>query len=267
MPDNAVFFITHTWLRRLDCEILIRSGCLFAAAVENNKIVYVFQQPMRFEKLQNAAIQFIWITIWCKQGGFARFAARFFPTKPELFGCFDYSVMQPLGIITCEQQLYGRKESGNIFVFLIADVLTNPFMNGHLAAFELDDGHGDSVDINDQIGAAVAFALYCHLFGNLKIILHRVRPIDKVYHLFVLRYFRLHVYAITQQCIDLMVGVVQTYADIGRCLFEFRNGLVDLLIGITPSLQITTQQRLLYIRIVFAVFPITEIIVFQHILK
>ncbi len=117
--------------------------------------------------------------------------------------------MQPLGIITCEQQLYGRKESGNIFVFLIADVLRNPFMNGHLAAFELDDGHGDSVDINDQIGAAVAFALYCHLFGNLKIILHRVRPIDKVYHLFVLRYFRLHVYAITQQCIDLMVGVVQ----------------------------------------------------------
>ena len=175
--------------------------------------------------------------------------------------------MQPLGIITCEQQLYGRKESGNIFVFLIADILANTLVSRDRTTLELDYDKSNTIDINDQIGAAVAFALYCHLFGNLKIILHRVRPIDKVYHLFVLRYFRLHVYAITQQCIDLMVGVVQTYADIGRCLFEFRNGLVDLLIGITPSLQITTQQRLLYIRIVFAVFPITEIIVFQHILK
>ncbi len=93
--------------------------------------------------------------------------------------------MQSFGVVARKQQLHCREKSGNIFLILIADILANAFVNGYLAAFELDDSHGDAVDINDQIGAAVAFTLYGYLLGDLKIVLHRVFPVDEVYHFFV----------------------------------------------------------------------------------
>lgn len=149
--------------------------------------------------------------------------------------------MQAFGIIASTQQLHGREKSRDIFVLLIANILTNAFMNRYRAAFKFDNCHGDTVDINDQIRAAVAFTLYGNLLGNLEIILHRVRPVDKVHRLFVFRYVRLNIYAVTQQCVNLPVGIVQTRTDIRRRLFEFRYGLVDLLVGIFPSFQITAQ--------------------------
>ena len=175
--------------------------------------------------------------------------------------------MQAFGIIAGTQQLHGCKKSGDVFILLIANILTNAFMNRYRAAFKLDNCHGDTVDINDQIRAAVAFALYGNLLGNLKIILHRVCPVDQMHRLFALRHIRLNVHTVTQQRINLPVGIVLTGTDIRRRLFEFRYGFVDLLVGIFPPFQITEQQCLFDIAVACAVLPVSEIVVFQYVLK
>ena len=241
MPDDTVLFAAHTRLGRFDSKILVRTRRLLDTAVKDDEVVNKLQQPVLFEELQNAAIQFIRVKFRSKPRRLARFAARLLPAKPKFFRGLDYPVMQAFGIIASTQQLHGREKSRDIFVLLIANILTNAFMNRYRAAFKFDNCHGDTVDINDQIRAAVAFTLYGNLLGNLEIILHRVRPVDKVHRLFVFRYVRLNIYAVTQQCVNLPVGIVQTRTDIRRRLFEFRYGLVDLLVGIFPSFQITAQ--------------------------
>lgn len=108
------------------------------------------QQPVLFEELQNAAIQFIRVKFRSKPRRLARFAARLLPAKPKFFRGLDYPVMQAFGIIASTQQLHGREKSRDIFVLLIANILTNAFMNRYRAAFKFDNCHGDTVDINES---------------------------------------------------------------------------------------------------------------------
>ena len=86
----------------------------------------------------------------------ARLTARLFPTKPELLGRLDYSIVQAFGIVTRKEELYGREKSGNITILLVADILTNTLVRGHSATLQFDYRKSNTIDINDQIGAAVA---------------------------------------------------------------------------------------------------------------
>ena len=81
-------------------------------------------------------------------------------------------------------------------------------MSRDRTTLELDYDKSNTIDINDQIGTAVAFALNGYFLGYLEIILHRVRPVDKVHHLFLFGHLGLYIHAITQQSIHLLVGVI-----------------------------------------------------------
>ena len=116
--------------------------------------------------------------------------------------------MQTFGIVSCEHELHGRKESGDIIVLLVADILPNPFMNRYATTFQLDNGQGDSVDINDQIGAAVTFAMNGNLFGYLKIVLRGIIPVDQLHITLVIGAFGIYIHAIAQQSIHLFIGIV-----------------------------------------------------------
>ena len=150
-------------------------------------------------------------------------ATRFFPTQPEFFGSFDYTIVQSLRVVACKQQLYSREESRNITVLLITDILANTLMGRDRTTLELDYSKSNTINIHDQIGATITCALNGYLLGYLKIILHRVGPVDKMYHLFLFSHLSLNIHAITQKGIYLLVGIIQS-ASKGVCrLLEFHD--------------------------------------------
>ena len=192
--------------------------------------------------MQDTTIQLISILLCREIRWLAWLATRFFPTQPEFFGSFDYTIVQSLSVVARKKQLYGREESRNITVLLIADILTNTFMGRDRTTLELNYSKSNTIDIHDQIGAPVAFALNGYLLGYLKIIFHRVGPIDKVYHLFLFGHLSLYIHTITQQSIDLLVGIIQSATE-GVCrLLEFGNGTPYLLVSITAPREICRKQ-------------------------
>ena len=123
---------------------------------------------------------------------------------------------------------------------------------------ELDYGKSNTIDINDQIGTAVAFALNGYFLGYLEIILHRVRPVDKVHHLFLFGHLGLYIHAIAQQSIHLLVGVIQSPTK-GVCrLLEFSDGTPYLLVGITAPREVCREQRFFDIGVPLTSLPIPE---------
>ena len=147
---------------------------------------------------------------------------------------------------------------------LVADILTNTLVRGHSAALQFDYCKGNTIDINDQIGATVACAVYGYLLGNLKIILHRVCPVDKVYHLLLFGHLRLHIHAVAQQGIDLLVGVVKSATKRACRLLEFGYGTAYLLVGIATTSEICRKILLLDITIALSLLPVAEISVLQY---
>ena len=209
--------------------------------------------------MQRTTIQLIGILLCCEMRWLAWLATRFFPTQPEFFGSFDYTIVQSLGVVARKKQLYGREESRNITILLVTNILANTFVGRDCATFEFDYGKSNTIDIYDQIGAPVAFALNGYLLGYLKIILHRVGPVDKVYHLFLFCHLGLYIHAITQQGIDLLVGIIQSATE-GVCrLLEFGNGTPYLLVRIATPREICCKQLFFDISITLTSLPVPEI--------
>ena len=134
MPDYTVLLVANSWLCRLDGKILIRSCCLLYTAVKDYEVVNILQQSLRLKKPQHTAVQLIRIPLGGKMRLCARLTTRLFPTKPELLGRFDYSIVQALCVVTRKEELYCREESGNVTILLVADILTNPLVGGHSTA-------------------------------------------------------------------------------------------------------------------------------------
>ena len=102
------------------------------------------------------------------------------PGHEELLLGAGCAVAQSLGVIACQDELDGTEEAHVEDWLLIGDQLANAVGDLYGAALELDHGHGDAVDVEDDVGPAFVAAFKCDLLGQGEVVLLGVIPVDQL---------------------------------------------------------------------------------------
>ena len=148
----------------------------------------------------------------------------FFPGKIILFRCTRRAVTHPLGVVARQHKTNGGKKLHDHIRALIGQVLANAFGHGNRAALELHHYKSDAVDVQHQIRALVFDG---HFLCNIKVILQRMLPINKLDSHLVLTGGLADLDAIAQLFVGLFVQVVEAHRLIAGGILQLLQGAAD----------------------------------------
>ena len=152
----------------------------------------------------------------------------FFPFKIVLLRCFNGAISQALRIITRHHQLHAGKEVSDKIFLLVIEVLPNTLRDRHRRAFQLNHAHSNTVNIQHYVWAFFVLALNGHFFGNGKIVCFWVFPVNQPHGFIKMTSTFFIFHAVTQQAINLFVGVIELFTFAQRCCrIQLANGTID----------------------------------------
>lgn len=103
-------------------------------------------------------------------------------------------------------------------------------------------------------------ALHRDFFGDSKVVVERMIPIDQIDGFCVLPHIGLDFDAVAQQAIDILVDIIEASGLIASYLLKFIQRFADQRIAISLPLEKGDQQQIpLDIAIVQAFFPVPQI--------
>ena len=253
VPDDAALALPYILLRSLDAEILVHAGQLFDAALKQHKVVHQLNDAGLVAHLQQVLVQ-LEAAVVC---------LVFLPGQKELCGCADGAVLHPFGIVARHDQLHGAEEPCVELGLLVRQALPDAIANADPAVFEFQHANGDAIDVQHQVGPPLLFAFESDFFGNGKVVVGGLFPVDEVNRFRRLARLSLHRYPVAQQLVHgLVVAVQAAFGVVG-----FRAQLVqcraDLRRGVARAGQVLGQQALFDIAVVSAVGPVAQVAVTQ----
>lgn len=90
---------------------------------------------------------------------------------------FNAAVPQTFGVITRHHQLHGGKKGSDKCLFLVVQILVNPFRHGHCRPCQLNHTKGNLIYTENNIRTFLVLPFYAHLFGNGEIVFKRMPPL------------------------------------------------------------------------------------------
>ena len=225
MPDNAAFLLLDSRLGGIERENLVRAHNLLHTGIEYDRVVHKPQKTLRLEHLKNRTVQRVLDVGRREHTLRARIPARFFPLEPEFRRSQCRTVFDSFRLAAGNEQLRGRKKSGNLSIALVAPILPHPFLDRDRRLLELNDAEHDAVDVNTHIRTAIwmlaAIRMNPHFFCDRKRIVERILPIDEPDLLHRLAWLRRYRHGIAQHLIHRLVGVVESaLRSTMCCLFQ-----------------------------------------------
>ena len=118
-------------------------------------------------------------------------------------------VTQPLGVVSCEDDLDGTEEPLVKLARLVGEELTDAFADADGTAFELDDAQGEAVHVENQIRPPLVSAAKGHLLGDGEVVGLGPVPVDEPNGLCLLARPRLELHPVAKQAVDGLVVVVK----------------------------------------------------------
>ncbi len=195
--------------------------------------------------------------------------AVFFPGKIIFFRRLDGAVAQPLGIVPRHDDLHGGEKVLDEDFFLVVQVLLDALSHGNRRAFQLQHAERDAVDVQHHVGLfGVRFGVGRRdgdFLGNREVVSLGPLPVDEPDGFRVLTNIRLDLHAIAEQVVDGAVAVVEAFARIVGRPVEREQRPSDQRVVVPLLFQERAQQLRLDTSVVFAVGPVTEIVVTQHV--
>ena len=91
----------------------------------------------------------------------------------------DGAVADALGVVARKDELDRGEKGLDKLVLLVLDVLPDGVGDGDRGPLELEDGEGDAVDVDDDVGPLFVVALDGDLLGDREVVAVRVRPVDE----------------------------------------------------------------------------------------
>ena len=259
VPEDAPFALTHPRLRCLDAKVLVVATELFGAAVKDSKVVDQFQQARLVAELNQMTVE--------RARRQNRGGVFLFPGEVIFLAGFDGAVAQPFAVIAGQHQLHGGEEGLDKELLLVVEILANAFADGNGGALEFQHPQRNAVDIEDDIGALGVGAFDRHLFGQGKVVLQRILPVDQPDGLAGFTGGFLHRDAIAQEAIDRFVTLIEAAALVVGSFAQFMERFGDERFAIAARPQHRAQKLRLNVAVVGPLRPVAQIVIAQHPLK
>ena len=266
VPDDAAIPAADISLGGTDAEILVMAAGFLGARIKHDKVVDQLQKARLTAQLCQMLVQQIGTRQIDMVG--MDWIGWLFPLQIVFLVGFDSAVAHPLGVVARHHQLHGGEEVTDKILLLVIQVLVDTFRDRDGRALELNDAKGNAVDIEHQIRPFLMLAFDRHLFGNGKVVGLRIGPVNKPDSLVLLARPDFFLHAITQQAIDLLVGIIEEapFAQARRPI-QLPEYLGDQRRVHAPPHQPSGQQLRLDIAVVLPCMPIPQIAIAQLRLK
>ena len=266
VPDDAAIPAADICLGGTDAEILVMAAGFLGARIKHDKVVDQLQKARLTAQLRQMLVQQIGTRQIDMVG--MDWIGWLFPLQIVFLVSFNGAVAHALSIVARHHQLHGGEEVTDKILLLVIQVLVDTFRDRDGRAFELNHAKGNAVDIEHQIRSFLMLALDRHLFGNGKVVGLRISPVNKPDSLVLLTCTHFFFHAITQQAIDLLVGVIEEapFAETRRPI-QLPEHLGDQRRVHSPPHQPSGQQFRLDISVVLPCMPIPQVAIAQLRLK
>ena len=199
VPDDAAAAVAHMLLRRLDAEVLMHTRQFLDAAIEKHEVVHQFDQPVLAAHLQQVFVELEASVV----------LLVFLPPQEILFRCADGAVLQPFGVVACEDELDRREEPLIELWLLVGKVLANAITDADAAALQFQHADSDAVYVENQIGPPLVVAIQGDFLSDGEVVLFRLLPVDEVDSLRDLPGLGFHRNTVAQEAVDSLVVVVE----------------------------------------------------------
>src|SRR5699024_9639459 len=94
-------------------------------------------------------------------------------------------------------------------ISLVGQVLANAFFYRYLGSLELQNAYCYTIQIQHHIGPLVVLASNAYLFGDSKMVILGMLPVNKMDRLLLGAFFCPHIYSVAQHVIHFFIAVVQ----------------------------------------------------------
>ena len=251
VPDDAALAPPDARLRRPHPEVLIVAASLADAGVEDGEVVRRLQQALARAELAELAQQ--------RVVAGRRVGVGLLPPQPVLLRRPDRAVAQPLGVVARQQKLHGGVERTDELLPLRVEALADALGHGHRRALQLDDGEGDAVDVEHQVGPPLVLAGDGHFFGEGEVVGGGVLPVDQPDRDRLLSGGRPHLHPVAQQAVDRAVGVVEGPAAAERGgLAQLADGALGDPFAVALAFEEAGEQRFFDVGVARAGLPVAE---------
>ena len=182
-----------------------------------------------------------------------------------LFLSFDRAVLEPLRIVTCEDELNRAEKPLVELGLLVRKALADSLSDRDTTVLQFDHADRDSVHVQHQVGATFMATLESYLFGDRKVILRRVFPVDEMDGLCNLPSLGFNWHSISEQFVDCFVVFVQATIVVVGFDAQQVDGSADLQFVVTGLAKVSGKQCLLDVGVAQAISPIAEVSIFEFI--
>ena len=176
-------------LSALDAKILIVPAHFFDAFIKNNKVHDKVDEALLVEH----GIYLLQELVLNPCTGFADtdinritlvlvlLEAVVFPLHVELLAGQECTVAQAFRLIPGHAELHGSKETSNERVLLVCEILPDALRHRDAASLQFNDSHGDTVQVDNEIGPLFLLLDNCYFLGDCKVIIQRIGLIDQLH--------------------------------------------------------------------------------------
>ena len=152
-------------------------------------------------------------------------------------------------------------------MLLVVEILANALTDKGGRTFEFEDAQGNAVDIEHEIRALGVGAVDGDLFGQRKVIVLRLLPVDQPDGLALLAHLVFDLDAIAQQAVDRFVAVVETLGLVTGRFVQLVERLGNQRFAVAPGAQHRAQKFSFNIAIVGPLGPVAQIIIAEDALE
>ena len=199
VPDDSTLAPVYEWLGSLNPEVLIGPTKFLDPCIEDNEVVNDFQKPGLIADLRQVSIKPV-VDL-----------AVFFPSQIVLFRRLNRSVTQTLRVVARHHQLHRREKPFDVFLLLIEQVLTDAGCNIIDRPLKLDHSQGNAVNVQHDVGSFGMVADNGDFFGDSKVVLLRLFPIDQPHILLGFAGSLTDFHPVSEQSVELLVGFVEGF--------------------------------------------------------
>lgn len=158
----------------------------------------------------------------------------------ELLRRLDGAVIQAFGFVASEEQLFCCEEGFDVLVLLILEKLADALASTNAGTFQLEHSESYAVYVYHQVWTLAGFTVRPEngdLFRDIEVVVIRIVPVD-IPKRGTRIVFALHVNAITQQVINILVHLIERIDLIARCAGQLGYGVAYLLFGVTALFKV-----------------------------
>lgn len=161
----------------------------------------------------------------------------------------------------------GAEEALNEFGLLVGEALTDAVTDRDAAVFQFDDGDGDAVDVENDVGAFLFFALDGDFFGDREVVGFWGFPVDELDGGGGLAGAGFDLDAVVEKGVDGFVVVVEAAGGVVGCGAEFVEGLGDLVGGVVLAGEVIAEEGFFDVAVARSVLPVAEVVIVKFVLE